>query len=348
MPRIARLLPCAPWLGNHTVSRPSASQAAAAARTSRGAAATRWLTISAETTTAQSGKASSICPRVVVVATSRRGRLEGRRWCRGRGRAGRGRTGPPVGRRPRAAVRSPPPPARRRPPRPAVLREHDGHRLTDEADDVPREQRLGHRLRIGAHHGPLGGHRSEVVSREDREDARRGGGRRDVHGRDPRGGDRRPDERGMHRAGQSPVVEVIGVDRPAGKECRILHAGHPRTQNAARPGRRCRPIRRVSHPGSFITSVHTRGGTARATDAYAYIHAHGACRPGPRPADRHEVPRTVVTAWRTTPRGTPSWNGTSAPAAPRCWPTSRPRAPSTSWTPPPGDSRRARRDSAPR
>ena len=59
IPTTADLLPCAPWLGIHSVSRPSSPQTAAAARTSSGATATRWFTISWLTTTLQSAKRSS-------------------------------------------------------------------------------------------------------------------------------------------------------------------------------------------------------------------------------------------------------------------------------------------------
>ena len=53
MPASAARVPCAPWLGIHAVSLPSASQVAAAARVSIGAGATRWLTMVRETTTSQ-------------------------------------------------------------------------------------------------------------------------------------------------------------------------------------------------------------------------------------------------------------------------------------------------------
>ena len=51
--RAARV-PCAPWFGIHAVSRPSSPQAAAAARVSIGAGATRWFSIVRLTTTSQS------------------------------------------------------------------------------------------------------------------------------------------------------------------------------------------------------------------------------------------------------------------------------------------------------
>ena len=56
--RAARV-PCAPWFGIHAVSRPSAPQAAAAARVSIGAGATRWLTMVRETTTSQPSNRSA-------------------------------------------------------------------------------------------------------------------------------------------------------------------------------------------------------------------------------------------------------------------------------------------------
>ncbi len=52
-------VPCAPWFGIQAVHRPSAPQAAAAARTSIGAGATRWLTIVRETTTSQPSNRSA-------------------------------------------------------------------------------------------------------------------------------------------------------------------------------------------------------------------------------------------------------------------------------------------------
>jgi len=59
MPASALRVPCAPWFGIHAVSRPSASQTAAAARVSIGAGATRWLTMVRETTTSQPANRSS-------------------------------------------------------------------------------------------------------------------------------------------------------------------------------------------------------------------------------------------------------------------------------------------------
>ena len=58
----AARVPCAPWFGTHAVSRPSGPQAAAAARTSIGAGATRWLAIVRETTTSQSPNKSASSP----------------------------------------------------------------------------------------------------------------------------------------------------------------------------------------------------------------------------------------------------------------------------------------------
>ena len=52
-------MPCAPWFGIHAVSRPPGSQAAAAARVSIGAGATRWLRIVRETTTSQPSNRSA-------------------------------------------------------------------------------------------------------------------------------------------------------------------------------------------------------------------------------------------------------------------------------------------------
>ena len=59
MPARAARVPCAPWFGIQAVSRPSAPQAAAAARVSIGAGATRWLTIVRETTTSHPSKRSA-------------------------------------------------------------------------------------------------------------------------------------------------------------------------------------------------------------------------------------------------------------------------------------------------
>ena len=56
--RAARV-PCAPWFGIHAVSLPSGPQAAAAARVSIGAGATRWLTMVRETTTSQPSNRSA-------------------------------------------------------------------------------------------------------------------------------------------------------------------------------------------------------------------------------------------------------------------------------------------------
>ena len=57
----ARLLrvPCAPWFGIHAVSRPSSPQAAAPARTSIGAGATRWFMIVCRTTASHSSNRCS-------------------------------------------------------------------------------------------------------------------------------------------------------------------------------------------------------------------------------------------------------------------------------------------------
>jgi hypothetical protein len=59
MPASDERVPCAPWFGIHAVSRPSSPQAAAAARVSIGAGATRWLTIVRETTTSHPSNRSS-------------------------------------------------------------------------------------------------------------------------------------------------------------------------------------------------------------------------------------------------------------------------------------------------
>ena len=59
MPASALLVPCAPWLGIHAVSRPSASHRAAAARVSIGAGATRWLRMVRETTTSHPSNRSA-------------------------------------------------------------------------------------------------------------------------------------------------------------------------------------------------------------------------------------------------------------------------------------------------
>ena len=59
MPASDERVPCAPWFGIHAVSRPSSPQAAAAARVSIGAGATRWLTIVRETTTSHPSNRSA-------------------------------------------------------------------------------------------------------------------------------------------------------------------------------------------------------------------------------------------------------------------------------------------------
>ena len=59
MPASAARVPCAPWFGIHAVSLPSAPQAAAAARVSIGAGATRWLAMVRETTTSQPSNRSA-------------------------------------------------------------------------------------------------------------------------------------------------------------------------------------------------------------------------------------------------------------------------------------------------
>ena len=60
----------APWFGIQAVSRPSSPQAAAAARVSIGAGATRWLTMVRLTTTSQpsnrSGWSAAASPKVAV------------------------------------------------------------------------------------------------------------------------------------------------------------------------------------------------------------------------------------------------------------------------------------------
>ncbi len=58
-PASAPRVPCAPWFGIHAVSRPSAPHAAAAARVSIGAGATRWLLMVRVTTTSQSSNRSA-------------------------------------------------------------------------------------------------------------------------------------------------------------------------------------------------------------------------------------------------------------------------------------------------
>jgi hypothetical protein len=64
-------VPCAPWFGIQAVRRPSAPQAAAAARTSIGAGATRWLTIVRETTTSHpSNRAGSRAAASPMVAAT--------------------------------------------------------------------------------------------------------------------------------------------------------------------------------------------------------------------------------------------------------------------------------------
>jgi hypothetical protein len=59
MPASDERVPWAPWFGIHAVSRPSSPQAAAAARVSIGAGATRWLTIVRETTTSHPSNRSA-------------------------------------------------------------------------------------------------------------------------------------------------------------------------------------------------------------------------------------------------------------------------------------------------
>ena len=63
-------VPCAPWFGIQAVSRPSSPQAAAAARVSIGAGATRWLTMVRLTTTSQpsnrSARSAAASPNVAV------------------------------------------------------------------------------------------------------------------------------------------------------------------------------------------------------------------------------------------------------------------------------------------
>ena len=76
-------VPWAPWFGIQAVSRPSSPQAAAAARVSIGAGATRWLMMVRLTTTShpsnRSGRSADASPKVAVtfVPASGNSRLGG-------------------------------------------------------------------------------------------------------------------------------------------------------------------------------------------------------------------------------------------------------------------------------
>ena len=205
------------------VSRPSSPHAAAAARVSSGAAASRWLTISRVTTTSQPSK-RSVGVRLAVEAVGGVGaRLGEEQHLVGGGglEVDDDRQRVVVDLDQVGGVL----------PLVGLLGEDGGHRLADEPHHVLRQERAHHLLV-----GPAEQQRGlevDVGAGEDADHAGRRTGLPDVDRLDAGVCEWGPDEREMQRSDQ---VEVVGVAGAAREESRILHAHDARAHDAHRSG----------------------------------------------------------------------------------------------------------------
>ena len=227
MPARAARVPCAPWFGIHAVSRPSGPQAAAAARVSIGAGATRWLAMVRETTTSQpsnrSAARAAASPKVAATLVLAGGEQHGRVGRVGLGHIDDGGQHVIVDIHQVGGVLA----------LVAALGDDHRHRLADVPDHVLGQQRLAHVL--VEHAGYRRGHRREVSQvgpgeRGDDAGCRERGA--DVDREDPRVRDGRPDEVHVAGACQLPVLDVRGVDAAGGQEAGIFGSDDPGAQYA--------------------------------------------------------------------------------------------------------------------